>query len=130
MNPRVIGIAIGVLVAVFGIGWVSGASGKNDLEQARRAAVERAEFAEARGLVLSGRVSLFLVNFGDASRKFNEAAALVAKLQTSLREQGFAERAGNLEVALTQLREAQRLAVSLDSSAQNAAEAALKALST
>ncbi len=73
-------------------------------------------------------MSLFLVNFGDASKRFEEARGLVEKAQTRLRETGQAERAGRLEIVLTHLRDAQRRAASLDSAAQGAAAEALRGL--
>lgn len=85
-------------------------------------------FQEARALVLEGRVSLFLVNFGDASARFTRAGEVVERLQGRLREAGQAERAGRLEIARAQLKDAQRLAVSVDQAAQNAASEALKAI--
>lgn len=91
-------------------------------------AADRAAFAEARAHALDGRVSLFLANFGDASRHFEEAATVVVSLQTRLRQAGDAERAGRLEIVLGQLREAQRLSAQFDAAAQSAATEALQAL--
>ncbi|MEZ5318482.1 MAG: hypothetical protein R2752_13865 [Vicinamibacterales bacterium] len=120
-------IALAVTVA-FGIGWMIGGSGRAALVQEQRALEERAGFAEARALVLQGRVDLFTVNFGNASARFEEARAKVEQLQAALREVGLAERAGRLEIVLAQLRDAQRLASSLDQAAQSAATQALDAL--
>jgi hypothetical protein len=120
-------IAAVVLAAVIG-GWLYGASGRSEVEQARREAVQRADLTEARSLVLEGIVALFQSNFGDATTRFERARAAVERIQTALRETGQAERAGRLEVALSHLRDAQRLAVSLDANARTAAEAALLAL--
>ena len=107
-----------------------GASGRSDVEQARRAAVQRADLNEARALVLEGNVALFQSNFGDATKRFENARVTVERIQAALRETGQAERAGRLEVALSHLRDAQRLAVSLDANARNAADAALQALAS
>ena len=128
MSLRVIGAVLLAGVVTFGIGWLVGASGRAGAERQVAALEERAEFAQARALVSDGRVSLFLVNFGDASKHFEEARGLVEKAQTRLRETGQAERAGRLEIVLTHLRDAQRLAASLDSSAQGAAAEALRGL--
>lgn len=117
-----------VLVVVFGAGFLTGSSGRSAADQQRRQFEERADVAEARARVLDGRVSLFLVNFGDASRRFEEARGIVERLQGRLREVGEAERAGRLEIALSHLKDAQRLAASLDAAAQNAAVEALKAI--
>jgi hypothetical protein len=128
MTLRVVGWIALAVVLTFGAGWLFGSSGRSTAEQDRRAFEERADFATARALILDGRVSLFLVNFGDASRRFEDARAVVERAQTRLRETGQAERAGRLEIVLTQLREAQRLASSLDAAAQNAAAEAIRAL--
>jgi hypothetical protein len=128
VNFKVAGwTALALVVALAG-GWTLGASGRSAFVQERRAAEDRALFAEARALALDGRVSLFLVNFGDASTRFEEAHAVVERLQAAMRETGQAERAGGLEIVLAQLRDAQRLSAALDQSAQHSAAEALKAL--
>ena len=128
MTLRLAGWLAIAAVVIFGAGWLVGSSGRSTADQDRRVFEERADFSAARALILDGRVSLFLVNFGDASRRFEEARAIVERAQGRLRESGQAERAGRLEIVLTQLREAQRLSSSLDASAQNAAAEALRAL--
>ena len=111
-------------------GWMFGASGRSEVEQARRAAEDRADLNEARALVLEGNIAVFQLNFGDASKRFESARTAIERIQTALRETGQAERAGRLEVALSHLRDAQRLAVSLDGNARTAADAALQALAS
>jgi hypothetical protein len=128
MTARAIGwVLVGVIVA-FGSGWLIGGSGRSAAVEERRALEEQLELTRARALILDGRVSLFLVNFGDASTRFEEARAAVERLQTSLRETGQAERAGRLAIVLSHLNDAQRLAASLDQSSQHAAAEALRAL--
>jgi hypothetical protein len=117
-----------IALALIGIGWVMGASGRSTAVQERRAIEQRAAFAEARAHLLEGRVHLFQLNFGAASQQFDRARAVLEQLQTTLREAGDANRAGRLEIALAAARQAQRLAVSLDASAQNAADEATRAL--
>ncbi len=107
-----------------------GASGRSEVEQARRAAVQQSDLHEARALVLEGNVALFLSNFGEATRRFESARGVIERIQAALRETGQAERAGRLEIVLSHLRDAQRLAVSLDANARNAADAALQALAS
>ena len=92
--------------------------------------MQRADLNEARALVLEGKVAVFQLNFGDASKRFEAARVAVERMQTALRETGQAEPAGRLEVVLSHLRDAQRLAVSLDANARNAADAALQALTS
>jgi hypothetical protein len=128
MSPKSIGWIALAGVLTFAVGWLAGSSGRWGAEQDRRVFEARAEFAAARARILEGRVSLFEVNFGDASRRFEEARVIVERVQTRLRETGEAERAGRLELVLTELREAPRLASSLDAAAQNAAVEAVRAL--
>jgi hypothetical protein len=128
MTLKLAGWSALALAVVFGAGWMVGASGRAALEQARRDAEARAEFALARAHVLDGRVSLFQSNFGAASRAFEAARGVVTQAQARLRQLGDAARAGQLEVALVQLGEAQRLALALDGSAQGAAEQALRVI--
>ena len=122
------GIIIIVAFATVGTGWIWGASGRADIDRTRRAAELRADFAEARALLLEARVSLFKVNFGDAGRSLDAARTRVAALQTRLRESGQAERAGRLEIALAHVGDAGRLTLALDGRAHAAAEGALAAL--
>jgi hypothetical protein len=130
VSPRSIGIVALIVLAAGLAGWMFGASGRSEVEQARRAAEHRADLNEARALVLEGNIAVFQLNFGDASKRFESARAAIERIQTALRETGQAERAGRLEVALSHLRDAQRLAVSLDGKARTAADAALQALAS
>jgi hypothetical protein len=119
------------VVAVAAIsGWVYGASGRADLEAARRASEQRANLMEARALILDGQVQVFLVNFGAASQHYEAARAVIERMQTALREVGQAEPAGRLEIPLSHLRDAQRLASSLDGAARNSGDEALRALAS
>jgi len=125
---KLAGWAALALVVTFGAGWYWGASGSAALEQQRREAVARADFSQARALVLEGRVRLFQSNFGQANQAFDAARTIVLGAQTRLRQLGEAVKAGQLEVAIAQLREAQRLSLALDGAAQTAADDALRAI--
>lgn len=107
-----------------------GASGRSEVERARREAVERADISDARAAVLEGQLAVFQLNFGDSAKRFEAALTLVERVQKSLRETGQAERAGRLEIALSHLRDAQRMAIALDANARSAADAALQALAS
>jgi len=117
------------LAVALGAGWVWGASGKSAVDQDRRRLEQLADHEAARAAMLDGRVSLFLNNFGDASKHFETSRIALEHLQSKLREVGQAERAGRVEIVLSNLKDAVRLAAQLDASAQNAAIAALQALS-
>ncbi len=105
-----------------------GASGRSEVEQARRSAEHRADLMEARALVFEGQVAVLQLNFGDATKRFEGARVAVERMQAALRETGQAELAGRLEIALSHLKDAQRLAIALDANARTAANAALQAL--
>lgn len=128
MSGRAAGAVVLAVVVSLAIGWVWGASGKSAVDRERRVLEQRADVETARAAILSGRVSLFLNNFGDASKAFENARLALEQLQVRLREVGQAERAGRVEIVLASVRDAQRLAAQLDASAQNAAAAALQAL--
>jgi hypothetical protein len=125
---KLVGWGTLALAVVFGAGWFVGASGRAALEQDRREATALAEFATARAFVLEGRVNLFQSNFGEASRAFDAARGVVERTQARLRQLGDAGRAGQLEVALAQLRDAQQLSLALKGEAQAAADQALRAI--
>ena len=123
----VLGVAVALLVAL-GVGWVWGAAGKAAIDRDRMKLEQRADYESGRAAVFEGRVALFQSNFGDASAHFERARIALEKLQLELREVGEAERAGRIEIALSNLKDAVRRANQLDVSAQNAAVAALQAL--
>ena len=129
MTPKAIGgILLAVVVACAGI-WIWAESRTSAVDQVRRQVEQRADYETARAEALDARVSLFLNNFGDASKHFEAARTSLMHLQTMLREVGQAERAGRIEIVLSSLKDAQRMAAQLDANAQNAAAAALQALS-
>ncbi len=128
MTLKLAGWATLALAVAFGAGWYLGASGRAALEQERRDAVARADFSQARAFVLEGRVRLFQSNFGQANQAFDKARGVVISAQTRLRQLGEAVKAGQLEVAIAQLREAQRLSLALDGAAQTAADEALRVI--
>lgn len=109
-------------------GWLWGRAGTAAIALERRAFEERADLAQARAELLDARLSLLRSNFGDAAKSLDEARRIVAAVQVRLRETGQAERAGRIEVVLARVRDAGRLAVALDRSAEEAAAQAALAL--
>ena len=129
MNLKtVMGVASAIGLALLG-GWLWGASGKAAVTLERRAFAERADLAEARADLLDARLSLLGSNFGDAAKSLDRARRIVADVQVRLREAGQAERAGRVEIVLSRVRDAERLAAALDRTAADAAAQALLALS-
>ena len=129
MSIRVVGVILLALIVAAVSGWFAGAAGRSALEAEQVRSGMRAEFAESRALVLEGKVSLFLSNVGNAVQSFQRANVLIARLQQELREMGHVEQAGRLELAASNLGDAQRLAATFDmTGAQAAADQALQAL--
>jgi hypothetical protein len=129
MSIRVVGVILLALVVAAGLGWFAGSAGRSAVERHQAVIEMRADFSEARALVLEGRVSLYVSNFGDAIAQFQQASRRIAAVQSRLREIGQVEQAGRLEIAVSSLGEAQRLAATFDTTkAQASAEQALEAL--
>lgn len=129
MSVRTIGIVLLGLVVAAGAGWLFGSSGRSAAERDRAAIELRAEFMEARALVLEARVSLYLSNFGDAVKQFQTGAERITNLQGRLRAMGQAEQASRLETAISSLRDAAQSAATFDTTkAHAAADLALGAL--
>jgi hypothetical protein len=89
---------------------------------------ERLDLAEARGHILEARVSLFNVNFGDASRHFENAKPPLRRIRERYQQLGRNAAAGSIAAALEQVEEGQRLAGKLDQAANSRANDALEAI--
>jgi hypothetical protein len=124
-------IALTVLVALIvtlGLGYVWGASGRFSLSNALEETKLQLDLAEARGHLLDARVSLYNVNFGDASRHFEEAKAPLRRAQDRYQSMGRSAAAKSLATALADAAEGQRLAAKLDQTANARAADALEAI--
>jgi hypothetical protein len=116
------------LVIAFGIGYAMGGSGRFTLQSALDEARARLDVAEARGHLLDARVSLYNVNFGDASKHFEDAKAPLRRVRERYQEVGKSSAANSLSAALAQIDEAQRLSGKLDQTANAKANDALEAI--
>ena len=120
----VLGVLIALVVVLLG-GWIWGASGKGTLERALEASELSNDLLEAHSSVLAARLDLYSVNFGDASRHLESARAQLGRAEEQLKGLGRKDDVKQLQPALAQIDEAQRLARQLDPSANaRAAEAA------
>jgi hypothetical protein len=129
MSLRLFGVIVAALVVAAGTGWCMGSSGRSAAERERGSIEMRAEFAEARALILEGRVSVFLSNFGNAVQQFQQASQRTGGIQSRLRSLGQVEQASRLQIAISSLGDAQRAAAGFDTTkAQAAADQALGAL--
>ena len=112
----ILGIGLGLLVAV-GVGWGWGASGRSNRDRALQIAEVRTELLEGRAAVLDARLDIYSVNFGEASGHFEAARTALRAAHAGLVSLSRTEDAKSLDVALTRIDEAQRLAGQLNQGA-------------
>ena len=120
--------ALVALIVTLGIGYAWGASGRGALTSSLDEARQQLDLAEARGHLLDARVSLYNVNFGDASRHFEEAKPPLRRAQDRYQNAGSSPAAVSIAAALEHTAEAQRLAGKLDQTANAKAGDALEAI--
>lgn len=116
------------LVICVGLGFAWGASGRFTIQRALDDSRQQLDIAEARGRILDARVSLYNVNFGDASRNLEEAKAPLRRVRERYQDGGRADAALSIESAIRHVEEAQRLAGGLDQAANSKAGEALEAI--
>ncbi len=124
-------LALSLLVALIvavGLGYAWGASGRLTVQAALDDARQHLDMAEARTALLEARVSLYNVNFGDASRYFEEAKAPLRRVRERYQEAGKNAAAGSITAALEHIDEGQRLSGKLDQAANTKANDALQAM--
>jgi hypothetical protein len=127
---RIALIALVVALVVLGIGYLWGAAGRGAAEQALEQVRERLDAAEARGHLLDARVSLYNNNFGDASRRLEDAKEPLRRMRQRYEDLGSDQSARDIAAALERAEEAQRLAGALDPAANSKAAQALEAVRT
>jgi hypothetical protein len=116
----VLGVFVAMMVAL-GAGWLWGSSGRWDAERIVGAAQLRSDLFEARSSVLGARVDLYNLNFGNASRQFEDAKGLLRRATERLKSAGREEDAKRLDSALARIDEAQKMAGRLDQGANSRA---------
>jgi len=127
-RTKLIAVAVAGVIVVLGLGYVWGASGRFSIQNALDEARQELDLAEARGALLEARVSLYNVNFGDASRYFEGAKAPLRRARERYQQIGNNAAAGNITAALEHVEEGQRLAGALDQAANTKASDALQAI--
>jgi C4-dicarboxylate-specific signal transduction histidine kinase len=115
-------------IVIAGIGYAMGGSGRYQLQSALDETRERLDLAEARGHLLDARVSLYNVNFGDASKHFEESKAPLRRVRDRYQRVGKNAAAGSISAAMAHVDEAQRLAGKLDQASNAKANDALEAI--
>jgi hypothetical protein len=116
------------LIVALGLGYAWGAYGRLAIQGALDDARQQLDLAEARGHLLDARVSLYNMNFGDASRRFEDAKAPLRRTRERFADQDKDEAVRVLATALELVDEAQRLANKLDQAANTKTGEALEAL--
>jgi hypothetical protein len=116
------------LVVSLGLGYAWGASGRRVVEAALTDSRQQLDLAEARGALLDARVSLYNNNFGDASRRFEDAKEPLRRVRARYQDDGRSDAAASIHAALVHVDEAQILAGKLDPTANARAGDALEAI--
>ena len=125
---RIFLIFLATLIVMLGLGFAWGASGRWTVETALEASRQELDLAAARTALLEARVSLYNNNFGDASRRLEDAKAPLRKAQDRYQQAGKSAAANSIAAALEHAAEGQRLASKLDQSANTKAADALEAI--
>jgi hypothetical protein len=127
-RTRLVLLGFATLVIAVGIGYAMGGSGRFTLQHALDETRAQLDIAEARGYLLEARVSLYNVNFGDASRHFEEAKAPLRRVRERYQSDGKNAAAATIAAAIAHAEEGQRLAGKLDQTANAKANDALEAI--
>jgi hypothetical protein len=125
---RLTAIGLGAVIITLGLGYVWGAYGRLSVQGALDDTRQQLDLAEARGHILDARVSLYNMNFGDASRRLEDAKAPLRRTREQYSDQNKDESARAIATALEHVDEAQRLANKLDQAANTKAGEALEAI--
>jgi len=120
--------ALVIAVVILGLGYAWGSAGRYGMQSALDDTRQRLDVAEARGEILDARVSLYNMNFGDASRRFEEAKVPLRRIRQRYADDDRTDAARSAAAALEHLEEAQRLAGKLDPAANSKAGEALEAI--
>jgi hypothetical protein len=127
-RSKVILSVFAALVVCLGLGYAWGASGRLSIQGTLEETRQQLDLAEARGLILDARVSLYNMNFGDASGRLEDAKAPLKRVKQRYQDARRRDAAAGIDAALGHVEEAQRLAGKLDQSANTRAGEALEAI--
>lgn len=125
---RWIAAALMAVIVSFGFGYTFGGAGRGTTQTALEETRGRLDLAEARGQILDARVSLYNMNFGDASRHFEDAKPALRRVHQRYQNERKNAAASSIAAALEHLAEGQRLAGKLDQAANSKANDALEAI--
>jgi hypothetical protein len=117
-----------IVIVCLGLAYTWGASGRFALQRTLDDTRQQLDLAEARGLILDARVSLYNLNFGEASRALEEAKAPLRRARQRYQDARRPDPALSIESAVRHVEEAQRLSGKFDPAANNRAGEALEAI--
>lgn len=120
---RSIGIIAILLALALGGGWWWGTSGRGETDRALRALELQHDLVVGRSALLDARLSIYRVNFGQASQHFEDARAALRRAQVHLTDLGRTADVAQLQLALSGIDDAQQMAGKLDQNANSRAEA-------
>jgi hypothetical protein len=109
-------------------GYLWGSAGRRTAEQALSASTLRADLLSVRASILTARVDLYNVNFGNASRDLQDAIDHLPSIAARLKKSGTADDQKWAAEASAQADEAHRMAGQLDAGANTHAAAAAAAI--
>lgn len=121
-------IGLGLVIVLVGLGYAWGASGRRAVQASLYTTRQQLDVSQARELVLDARVSLYNNNFGEASRRLEEAKVPLRRLRQRYVDGGRDDAVRSISAALEHVDEAQRLAGKLESAANTKAGEALEAI--
>lgn len=121
-----IGLIIGIVLVGLGYAW--GASGRRAVEATLEDVRQQLDLAEARGHLLEARVSLYNMNFGDASRRLEQAKGPLRRIRQRYVDDGRDDAVRSLSAALEHVEEGQLLSGKLDPAANSKTGDALEAI--
>lgn len=127
-SAKLILSVIVALIVCLGLGYAWGASGRLTIQGALDETRQQLDLAEARGQILDARVSLYNMNFGDASGRLEESKVPLRRVKQRYQDAGRNDAASGIDAAVGHVEEAQRLAGKLDQGANTKAGEALEAL--
>ncbi|HSK10316.1 MAG TPA: hypothetical protein VK911_12130 [Vicinamibacterales bacterium] len=116
------------MVVVLLIGYVWGAAGRGQAEDRQRELETRLLLTQAQRTLATARVDLFELNYGEASRRLEEARRLLDRLRATIDREGPREAAPGVVEALAATTEAQRFLAEMNQAAGSRAADALRAL--
>jgi hypothetical protein len=125
---KLILVGLVAVVVTLGLGYAWGASGRLAIQGALDDTRQQLDLAEARGHLLDARVGLYNMNFGDASRRLEEAKTPLRRTRERYSDENKDESARAVATALEHVDEAQRLANKLDQAANTKTGEALEAI--